>query len=49
LKSTRLRAAEVQKFSASNALLRTLIGERTLIPLATSLRDLVNHERAQTA
>ncbi len=45
----RLRAAEVQKFSASNALLKTLIGERTLIPLATSLLDLVDHERAQTA
>jgi GDP-4-dehydro-6-deoxy-D-mannose reductase len=47
--AARLRAAEVQKFSASNALLKTLIGERTLIPLATSLRDLVDHERAQTA
>jgi nucleoside-diphosphate-sugar epimerase len=47
--ASRLRAAEVQKFSASNALLKTLIGERTLIPLATSLRDLVSHERAQTA
>jgi nucleoside-diphosphate-sugar epimerase len=45
----RLRAAEVHKFSASNALLKTLIGERTLIPLATSLRDLVSHERVQTA
>jgi nucleoside-diphosphate-sugar epimerase len=47
--AARLRAAEVQKFSASNTLLKTLIGERSLIPLATSLRDLVDHERAQTA
>jgi GDP-4-dehydro-6-deoxy-D-mannose reductase len=47
--AARLRAAEVHEFSASNALLQTLIGERRLIQLATSLRDLVNHERAQTA
>jgi GDP-4-dehydro-6-deoxy-D-mannose reductase len=47
--TTRMRAAEVQKFSASNALLKTLLGERSSIPLATSLEDIVSHERAQTA
>ncbi|MEP7049197.1 MAG: NAD-dependent epimerase/dehydratase family protein [Pseudomonadota bacterium] len=46
---TRLRAAEVQNFSASNALWQSLVGAQALIPLATSLRDLVRHERAQTA
>ncbi len=45
----RLRPAEVQNFSASNALWQSLVGAGTLIPLATSLRDLVSHERAQTA
>ncbi len=42
----RLRAAEVQNFSASNALWQSLVGAQALIPLATSLCDLVEHERA---
>ncbi len=45
----RLRAAEVQNFSASNALWQSLVGAPALMPLATSLSDLVSHERAQTA
>ncbi|MEO8905964.1 MAG: NAD-dependent epimerase/dehydratase family protein [Polyangiaceae bacterium] len=45
----RLRAAEVQNFSASNALWRSLVRAQPLIPLATSVRDLVRYERAQTA
>ena len=46
---SRLRAAEVQNFSASNELWQSLVGARSLIPLATSLQDLVKRERAQTA
>jgi len=42
----RLRASEVQKFSANPQRLRELVGERARIPLAETLRDIVLHERA---
>jgi len=47
--SARLRASEVQKFSASAKRLRELCGQRPLIPLTDTVRDIVAHERAQTA
>ena len=43
--AARLRAAEVQKFSASPERLREAIGARSWISLADSLRDMVAHER----
>ena len=43
--SARLRAAEVQKFSASPERLREAVGTRSWIALADSLRDVVAHER----
>ena len=43
--AARLRAAEVQKFSASPRLLREALGARRWIALADSLRDIVAHER----
>lgn len=46
--SARLRASEVQKFSASNQRLRQLLGERALIPLDDTLRDIVAYERARS-
>jgi GDP-4-dehydro-6-deoxy-D-mannose reductase len=46
VESSRLRASEVQKFSASPKRLRELVGERELIPLADTLRDIVAYERA---
>ena len=44
--SARLRASEVQKFSASPKRLRALVGERALVPLVDTLRDIVAYERA---
>jgi GDP-4-dehydro-6-deoxy-D-mannose reductase len=46
--ASRLRAAEVQKFSASALRLRAALGEHRFIPLSQTLRDIVAHERAQT-
>jgi GDP-4-dehydro-6-deoxy-D-mannose reductase len=43
---TQLRSGEISKFSASPALLRSLIGDRTPIDFETSLRDIAAHERA---
>jgi len=43
---SRLRASEVQKFSASAKRLQELLGEHTLISLTDTLRDIVASERA---
>lgn len=49
LDPSRLRAAEVQKFSASPLRLRELLGARSAISLSESLRDMVAHERRVTS
>jgi len=43
--SARLRASDVPKFSASPKRLAELLGERALIPLSDTLRDVVAYER----
>jgi GDP-4-dehydro-6-deoxy-D-mannose reductase len=47
--SSRLRAAEVSQFSASTARLQQLLGGTVRTELATSLADVVAHERCVTA
>jgi GDP-4-dehydro-6-deoxy-D-mannose reductase len=47
--SSRLRAAEVSKFSANPARLQQLLGARAWTELATSLKDVVAHERSVTS
>ena len=42
----RLRAVEVQKFSASSQRWHELLGPQALIPLADTVRAIVQHERA---
>ncbi len=44
--ASRLRPAEVSKFAASRARLNEVLGNRVWTHLATSLKDMVAHERA---